>query len=213
MLKKVNKSVIYDLEAFEEFKNNIYVWDKQLIDVGTKVINNREEFVKKINDIASDIHFKITNEKEKLSIKYKPSVNTSDFEQKLVKSLEKDIMYKSTSYGPHKDDIAFYVNDVNLKDFGSQGQQRTAILSTKLAEIEIIKLEKNTRPILLLDDVLSELDKSRQEYLINNIADMQVIITCTGVEDVVKNFNNNINIDEEGSIELFEVVDGAILEK
>ncbi|MFI3230867.1 MAG: DNA replication/repair protein RecF [bacterium] len=211
LLKKVNKSVTNNLKAFDEFKNNIYVWDKQLIEVGTKVINNREEFVKKIDNIASDIHFKITNKRERLSIKYKPSVNPLDFEHKLLNSLDKDIIYKSTSYGPHKDDIVFYVNDVNLKDFGSQGQQRTAILSTKLAEIDIIKLEKNIRPILLLDDVLSELDKSRQEYLINNITDMQVIITCTGVEDVIKNFSNNI--DKDGIIELFEVLDGAIINK
>ena len=145
----------------------------------------------------------ITSNKENLEIKYKPNVLISEFKEKLEKGVDKDILYTTTSYGPHKDDILFFINNINVRDFGSQGQQRTASLSTKLAEINLIEDEKAVLPVLLLDDVLSELDKDRQKFLIKNIKKLQVIITCTGVEDVLK------NLDEEYNI--FKVSDGNIL--
>lgn len=195
LLKKILKD--------NSLKETLFIWDKQLIEFGKKIIEIREEFIYKINKISKKIHSEITGEKEDLEIKYKPSVTIEEFEEKLEKSLEKDILYTSTSYGPHKDDIIFLINNINARDFGSQGQQRTVSLSTKLAEINLIKEEKGVLPILLLDDVLSELDKSRQKYLISNIKDIQVIITCTGVEDIIK------NLDEE--CEIFNVKNGNIV--
>lgn len=203
--------------------DNILIWDEQLVNTGIKIIKNREEFIEKINIIASEIHKNITDGKENLSIKYKPSVDINEFSEKLIKNIDKDIMYTSTSYGPHKDDIIFFINDINIREFGSQGQQRTAILSVKLAEVELIKQEKEKYPILLLDDVLSELDKTRQEFLINNINDMQVIITCTGVDDIIKRIENKIINDDniacdnteeikiKNKICIFEVLNGVIL--
>lgn len=186
LLKKIAKD--------SSLKDTIFVWDKQLTQFGKKVIEIREDFINKINKISKKIHFEITGQKEELEIKYKPSVTIDEFDEKLEKSFEKDILYSSTSYGPHKDDVLFFINNVNARDFGSQGQQRTVSLSTKLAEIDLIKEEKGFLPVLLLDDVLSELDKSRQKYIISKFKNMQVIITCTGVEDVINNLDDKCKI-------------------
>ena len=101
--------------------------------------------------------------------------------------MQRDIHLKMTSVGPHRDDISFLNNKIDLRKFGSQGQQRTAALSLKLAEIELVKHTIHDKPILLLDDVLSELDRNRQNYLLNSISDIQTIITCTGLEEFVRN--------------------------
>lgn len=186
LLRKISKN--------NSMKDSLFVWDKQLIDFGKKIIVEREQFLIKINSISNSIHKNITNNNEDLYIDYKPNVLPNEFEDKLFKNIDKDILYNNTSYGPHKDDILFFINDMNVREFGSQGQQRTVALSLKLAEINLIKEENGETPVLLLDDVLSELDKSRQQFLIKNIGDLQVIITCTGVEDVLKNINENCTI-------------------
>ena len=95
--------------------------------------------------------------------------------------------YCQTSVGPHRDDLLFQIGDVDIRTFGSQGQQRTSALSLKLSEIELVKNLIHDTPVLLLDDVLSELDSSRQNYLLNSIGDIQTIITCTGLEEFVNN--------------------------
>lgn len=110
-----------------------------------------------------------------------------EFEKKLQCSQEKDIKLKQTTVGPHRDDFSFLIGDVDIRKFGSQGQQRTAALSLKLSEIELVKKLTKDTPILLLDDVLSELDSNRQNYLLSSIKDIQTIITCTGLEEFVNN--------------------------
>lgn len=109
---------------------------------------------------------------------------------------------KQTTVGPHRDDIRFMVNDIDIRKFGSQGQQRTAALSLKLSEIELVKKSIKDTPVLLLDDVLSELDSNRQNYLLNSIGDIQTIITCTGLDEFVK---NRFEINK-----VFKVVNGTI---
>ena len=109
------------------------------------------------------------------------------FETKLKISQEKDIKLKQTTVGPHRDDFSFLNGTIDIRKFGSQGQQRTAALSLKLSEIELVKKITKDTPILLLDDVLSELDSNRQNYLLNSIGDIQTIITCTGLEEFVNN--------------------------
>mgnify|MGYP002508455778 CR=1 FL=1 len=99
--------------------------------------------------------------------------------------MERDISQRTSTVGPHRDDIKFLIQDTDIRKFGSQGQQRTCALSLKLAEIEILRKEKKTEPILLLDDVLSELDRSRQNYLLDHIENIQTIITCTGLEEFI----------------------------
>ncbi|WP_317366849.1 DNA replication/repair protein RecF [uncultured Tyzzerella sp.] len=186
LLKKIIKNI--------SLKDTLFVWDSQLVDFGVKIIQTRDLFIKKLNYISNKIHKDITNSTEILELKYKPSVTIEEFKEKIDKNIDKDILYGTTCYGPHKDDLLFFINGVNARDFGSQGQQRTASLSTKLAEIKLIEEEKGILPVLLLDDVLSELDKDRQRFLIKNIKNLQVIITCTGVEDVLKNLDEKCNI-------------------
>ena len=114
-----------------------------------------------------------------------------------------DIKYKVTDKGPHKDDLIFLINDNDVRKYGSQGQQRTAALSLKLSEIELVKLVIKDTPVLLLDDVLSELDSNRQNFLINSIGDIQTIVTCTGLEEFI---NNRMNINK-----IFKVTDGHVV--
>ncbi len=161
------------------------VYDEQLAKYGSKIIIKREEFIKNLNSYYKDLHFKISGEKEKAKIKYKKNVKESKFLEELKRNRNQDIERKNTSVGPHKDDFNFIVNEINLRNYGSRGQVRTAVLALKLAEIEIIKNMVDVSPILLLDDVLSELDENRQIFLIDQLKDIQTIITGTGVEDFI----------------------------
>ena len=124
------------------------------------------------------------------------------FEQKLAFSQERDIKLKQTCVGPHRDDFSFYVGNIDIRKFGSQGQQRTAALSLKLSEIELVKKITKDTPVLLLDDVLSELDANRQNYLLNSIGDIQTIITCTGLDEFI---NNRFEIDK-----IYRVTNGTV---
>lgn len=184
---KQRNNLLKEIQKNKSLKDTLFVWDGQLVEFGEKIINQRKKFVRDISEIASVIHNKITGGRECLEIIYKPSVNPDELEKKIIKNTEKDIFYGTTNAGPHKDDLSFIINGYDVRDYGSQGQQRCSALSSKLAEIEIIKKEKNTEPVLLLDDVLSELDQKRQSFLLESIKDIQVIITCTGIEDIIKN--------------------------
>jgi DNA replication and repair protein RecF len=168
-------------------KDTLFVWDSQLVSYGIKVIESRREFVNQLNEIIFDIHKKLSGGKEKLKIAYEPDVEPDDFEARLAANSEKDIKLKQTVTGPHRDDFSFVVDGIDIRKFGSQGQQRTAALSLKLSEIELVKKITHDTPLLLLDDVLSELDSNRQNYLLNSIGDIQTIITCTGLEEFVNN--------------------------
>ena len=144
----------------------------------------------------------MTGGKEYIELIYEPSTGDLSFEQALRKNREKDLRIKSTSVGPHRDDICFMTKNIDIRRFGSQGQQRTAALSLKLAEIELVKDIIHDKPILLLDDVLSELDKYRQNYLLDSIHDIQTLITCTGVEEFV---NHRFSINK-----VFHVLNGQV---
>lgn len=170
------------------------IYDLQLIKSGKKLVEIRKNFIEKLNNFAKPIHNEISNGRESLEILYKPDLNEDEFEQKIAANREKDITYGITGRGVHKDDIDFFINGLNVKTFGSQGQQRSACLSTKLGEIELFKDEKGENPVLLLDDVFSELDKTRQQCLIKAIGDIQTVITCTGIEDSIKELAANAAI-------------------
>lgn len=162
----------------------LFIWNSQLATHGAKIFARRKEFCELLNNIAGRLHAAITNHNESLQVIYKPDAAPNDVEERLNANTERDITRVSTSVGIHRDDIEFIVNDTNCRVYGSQGQQRTAALSAKLAEMEIIKQTKNKNPILLLDDVLSELDINRQRYLLDSISGSQVIMTLTGMEDI-----------------------------
>ncbi len=178
------------------------IWEMQLVEYGNKIIERRQRFVKEMNEIISNIHKKLTGDKEHLQLIYEPSNGNLSLGKALEKNRERDMRIKSTSVGPHRDDICFMVGNLDIRKFGSQGQQRTAALSLKLSEIELVKRAINDTPILLLDDVLSELDKHRQNYLLDSINDIQTLITCTGVDDFV---NHRFSINK-----VFHVHNGQV---
>lgn len=167
----------------------------QLIEHAAAIVLKRFEFIDLLIHFAKPIHSGITQNKEVLSIDYELTIPAtkemskaeikSIFEETFTRHQEKEIDRGSTLYGPHRDDLIFYVNDRNVQNFGSQGQQRTTALSLKLAEIELIKNEVGEYPVLLLDDVLSELDQYRQSHLLHTIRDkVQTFITTTSVNDI-----------------------------
>ena len=135
-------------------------------------------------------------------IAYEPDVSIEDFEKQMKYNQDKDIRLKQTTTGPHRDDFSFVVNGVDIRKYGSQGQQRTAALSLKLSEIELVKKISKDTPVLLLDDVLSELDSNRQNYLLNSIGNIQTIITCTGLDEFI---NNRFEINK-----IFKVTNGTV---
>lgn len=163
------------------------VWDIQLVKYGNDVIKARDAFIKQLNDIIKDIHLKLSGGTEILELQYVPCVDNSEFEAVTAQARDKDIRFKATNYGPHKDDICFYINGKDVRKYGSQGQKRTAALSLKMAEIETVRLRTKDTPVLLLDDVLSELDSNRQNFLLDSIGDIQTIVTCTGVDEFIHN--------------------------
>ena len=194
--------LLKDMYMNMDLKETLNIWDMQLVSYGSKIIERRKLFVEQLNEIIYDIHLKLSGGREELKIQYEPDVEIEDFERKMKASQDRDIKAKITSVGPHRDDFSFMIGDVDIRKYGSQGQQRTAALSLKLAEIELVKRITKDTPVLLLDDVLSELDSNRQNYLLNSIGDIQTIITCTGLEEFV---NNRFEIDR-----VFHVSNGRV---
>lgn len=194
--------LLKDIYDKKDLMATLDIWDLQLVNYGNKVIERRKIFIEQMNEIIGSVHEKLTGGKERLQLVYEPGVKSDNFEEALQKNRERDLRMKSSSVGPHRDDICFLCGDLDIRKFGSQGQQRTAALSLKLAEIELVKQEVKDTPILLLDDVLSELDKHRQNYLLDSINDVQTLITCTGLDDFVnKRFSiNKILHVEQGHV-------------
>ena len=207
-LNQYNKIVNQRNKLLKDFYHNtdiyetLHVWDMQLVTYGKQIIERRKEFVDQLNEIIYGIHKNLSGGREERVIVYEPDTEAENFEYELQKFREKDIKYKMTSVGPHRDDFSFVVNGVDIRKYGSQGQQRTAALSLKLSEIELVKKVTGDNPVLLLDDVLSELDSNRQNYLLNNIGNIQTIITCTGLDEFI---NNRFSIDK-----IFKVTNGRI---
>ena len=195
--------LLKDMYLNQGLKETLEVWDMQLVSFGTKIIERRALFVKQLNEIIYGIHRKLSGDKEELQICYEPDAVPEAFEEKLSSARDRDIRAKMTSVGPHRDDFSFLVGGVDIRKYGSQGQQRTAALSLKLAEIELVKKITGDNPILLLDDVLSELDSNRQNYLLNSIGEIQTIITCTGLEEFV---HHRFEINR-----VYKVADGNVI--
>lgn len=183
-------------------KDTLDIWDMKLLEYGSAIIERRSHFIKEISEIVERVNEKLTGGKERIKMLYEPDVMIDEFEKKLKASREKDLKLNSTNVGPHRDDLCFLNGEIDLRKFGSQGQQRTCALSLKLAEIELVKNRIHDTPVLLLDDVLSELDRNRQNYLLDSIDDIQTIITCTGIEEFV---DSRLTLDR-----IFHVVEGTI---
>jgi len=200
---KQRNYLLKDMAYNPSLTDTLDIWDIQLVEYGNNIIKERRKFIDKINNIVKDIHKNLSGNREELEVFYEPNIGEEDFEDVLKKNRASDIYKKTTSIGPHKDDIIFKIGDIDIRKYGSQGQQRTSALSLKLAEIELVKEVISDTPVLLLDDVLSELDSNRQNYLLNSIHDIQTIISCTGLDEFVKNrFSLN---------KVFKVVEGNII--
>lgn len=197
--------LLKDIYFRPELKQTLEVWDNQLAEYGSKIIERREKFIKEINNIMKPIHRELTGGVEDINIIYNKNCESEDLLKTLEDNRERDIKYKSTSIGPHKDDILFFHEDKNIRIYGSQGQQRTVALSLKLAEIELVKTLINDLPVLLLDDVLSEIDSDRQNHLLKSLDNIQTVITCTGLDEFIE---NRFKINK-----VFQVTEGNVEEK
>lgn len=205
---KVLKSrniLLHDMIYNKSDENMMDIWDMQLVSYGEKLIELRFDFISRLNEIIKPIYAEISGKKDKIEIRYINNVNKEDFEKKLKSACDRDMKTGYTSVGPHRDDILFLINGKDARQYASQGQQKSSVVSLKLSEIDLIRELKKDTPILLLDDVLSELDSKRQHFLLNCIKEIQTIITCTGIDDFIK---MRYNIDK-----LFYVEEGMITEK
>src|SRR5665648_69641 len=182
---------------------------------GIFLILTKIKFIKKLNLLAYKFHQKITKEKENIKLTYQSNIlkgheeNVSSidtaFKDKLEEHKEKEIEQRTTLLGPHRDDFSVYINGFNVASYGSQGQQRTSVLSLKLSELELIKEKEGVYPIFFLDDVMSELDEDRRYFLLGLIIDKNVQTFITSIN--LDYFNSNIK--EKSRI--FKIEEGKII--
>ena len=196
-------------------REQLFMWDPRLIERGSFLILTRIKFIKKINCLAHKFHQKITKEKENIVLTYQSNILKNQeesislinkkFKDKLEEYIEKEIEQRATLLGPHRDDFSVYINGFNVASYGSQGQQRTAILSLKLSELELIKEKEGVYPIFFLDDVMSELDEDRRHFLLGLIIDKKVQTFITSIN--LDYFNSGIK--EKSRI--FKIKEGKLI--
>lgn len=220
ILSQIDKLYLYELSKYHKIlnqrnqllkdiyfnpslKDTLSIWDEQLILSGSKIIDRRKKLEEELNQIILPIHRDITGGKEEIRILYEENTSSEQYRENIRKCRERDMKDGTTHVGPHRDDLKFEVNGIDMRHYGSQGQQRTCALSLKLASIELMKNSVNDMPLLLLDDVLSELDSQRQNLLLEHIRNLQTIITCTGFDEFVK---NRFQLDK-----VFEVDDANVI--
>ncbi|NLI60941.1 MAG: DNA replication/repair protein RecF [Clostridiales bacterium] len=203
LLKEINQK--------SSLRKTLPVWDEQIAKVGSYVIMQRLEFINSIKKIAREIHDQISLGRESLEIRYNPSINfdssdesgiMEEYLENLESNHEEDIKRGRTSKGCHRDDISIYINDMDARTFASQGQQRTTVLSLKLSEIEMMFRQTGEYPLLLLDDVMSELDKYRQAKLLSYFDKVQTFMTVTDYSELPKDMDSNM--------EIYEVFEGKV---
>ncbi|MDD6887883.1 MAG: DNA replication/repair protein RecF [bacterium] len=166
-------------------------WDEQLSRLGAAITIERAAFLDELSAIAANVHLKLSGGRETLLLSYQPNLPgveperlAATMRERLFENTERDVYRGSTSVGPHRDDVMMVLDGSDVRVYGSQGQQRTVVLSLKLSELEIIKRLRGETPVLLLDDVFSELDKRRQRMLLEAVQGCQTFITCTHLEEL-----------------------------
>lgn len=188
-------ALLKDILRFPELEDTLEVWDLRLAKLGAEVMGERRKYVEKVAPQVSEIYSGISKGREKIETAYSPSIRFSgenvSFEEaesaffsELKRTRRSDIRSGFTSAGPHRDDLEITLDGISARTYGSQGQQRSAVLALKLAEAEVLSKASGETPIVLLDDVMSELDQSRQDYLLNHLHGRQVFITCCSPETV-----------------------------
>ena len=177
------------------------VYDREMAKTGTKIINERKNYLYKLKEKASSFYDGISGGKEKMRCFYISSADDeNEFYEKLKEKRREDIKQGFSSIGPQRDDIEVLIDEMSAKNYASQGQQRSIILTLKLAEGEIIYKETGKKPIFLLDDVMSELDEYRQDFILNHVKENQVFITCCDISSVLRLFSGKIFEIKEGKI-------------
>ncbi len=203
-------NILKSHRPYKEKEDLLDIFDRQLVATGAVVIKERAEYIKDLSNLASQVHKKVSNSNELLELEYLTNVELGEdlreieinYYRKLKENLKQDIETTNTSIGPHRDDMKVLINKKDARVYGSQGQQRTSVLSIKLSEVELIKQERGSYPVLLLDDVFSELDRERRSYLIKSLKNIQTIITVT----------DSLNLDEMKDMDksVFYVDDGKL---
>lgn len=181
-------ALLKDIYKHQELKETLSIWDESLAAVGAAVLKERYDYLRMLREPALRYHQGISGERETLAIDYISTEKTDETDsvttlnEKLLEAFKatrhEDYSTGYTSAGPHRDDLDIRINGVSARKYGSQGQQRSAVLSLKLAEAELLYKKNGERPVILLDDVLSELDSARQDFLLNRVEDYQVFVTC-----------------------------------
>mgnify|MGYP002626478932 CR=1 FL=1 len=205
--KAVNQKniLLKDIAYRPQLKSTLPVWQEQQAHYGSVIIKSRRAFMERIDRSISRIHHDISGGREEVKVIYQANVPEDEILERIRADEEREIRFQRSLCGPQLDDLAFEVDGRDVRTFGSQGQQRTAALSLKMAEIELVRDTIHDEPVLLLDDVMSELDHERQEHLLTNIRGLQTLITCTGTEDIKK---------QKSDIEkIFHVRNGSIEEE
>ncbi|WP_243123032.1 DNA replication/repair protein RecF [Criibacterium bergeronii] len=186
-----NKNILLKSETADQYLLDIY--DEQLSGLMEKIINYREKFIADLSKIAANIHLSVSSNKEHLTLNYKPdlpSKNKSDIIDHLKASRKHDLFSGTSRSGIHKDDIEIKIGDIDLRKYGSQGQKKTAVVAIKLSEINIIENQTNSKPVVILDDIFSELDSLRKNAIINYLQDTQTFITTANTIDDIDGFKD-----------------------
>lgn len=187
-------------------ERDLEIWDGKIIEHGAQVMKERTDLVKRINKTLGDNYQKVANDDKKLVLKYEPSISIEGiktpeeiwavFFDKLLESRKRDIMSGATNVGPHRDDLKLFLSERDITTFGSRGEHRSAIVALKLTEIDILKEKTNESPVLLMDDVFSELDEKRRESLVKAFSGQQTIVTTTDLDHITKDLRKGANIYE-----------------
>lgn len=203
-------ALLKDIRKHSELKETLAIWDDSLTAVGAQIMKERYDYLKKLREPARAYHRGISADKEQLDIDYLSTSKTDEDDdigtlreklQAAFQSAQKEDFYTGyTSVGPHRDDLDFTINGISVRRFGSQGQQRSTVLSMKLSEAELLYEKNGERPVILLDDVLSELDNSRQDFLLNKVKDYQVFVTCCEESNKEQLKNGKVFYIENGVI-------------
>ena len=191
---KQRNNLLKEIQKKPQLQETLFVWDDQLAEYGERIIAARKRFLIRLDEIAAEKLSQLTGGRDHLQTIYKPNCEEGMLAEKLRKNIDRDIYFGSTQNGPHKDDILFSIDGREVKVYGSQGQQRTTALAARLAEIDLIREETGEEPVLLLDDVFSELDENRQKFLLQSIEGLQAFVTCTGIEDSVRKYISKDNL-------------------
>lgn len=190
LLREYTRAVTQRNKILKDYKYDsslsvmLDVFEETIAEMGSKIINYRKRYIEILKEFTPIIYKGITEGKEELEIEYICSFSGENFKEELKKSRKEDMFTLKTSIGPHRDDLEFKINGISAKSFGSQGQKRSVALTLKLSEAEVIKKKTGESPICLLDDIMSELDPKRQNFILNHIKGMQTFLSCCDPQNV-----------------------------